>query len=83
MKTKLTKVYCWDGKSTKYRTKYMENKRARSVVKEFRKKFGEEIHSITKVGGYYYWDWSFPFRHFRKEELYIATGTTLLRLKVK
>lgn len=29
--------------------------------------------NITRLGGYYYWNWKFPFRHFKKERLLITT----------
>lgn len=38
-----------------------------------------KVNAITRVGGYWYWDWIFPFRHYRQEEIYFATDTALYR----
>jgi len=32
-----------------------------------------EVKSVTRIGGYYYWNWKFPFRHFEKERLLIVS----------
>lgn len=37
---------------------------------------------IQKLGGYHYWNWKFPFRHFREETLYAATKTSIYKLKI-
>ena len=36
-------------------------------------KDAEEVKSVVRIGGYHYWNWKFPFRHFEKERLLIAT----------
>lgn len=38
-------------------------------------KFDEEneITTMVKCGGYNYWDWKFPFIHYKEEELFIST----------
>lgn len=33
----------------------------------------QKIVSMVKVGGFNYWDWKFPFIHYKEEELLIAT----------
>ena len=40
----------------------------------------EPITNITRVGGYYRWDWKLPFRHFVVEELYVATRITIYKI---
>jgi hypothetical protein len=52
-------------------------------MKKIIEKFDEEVTGIIKTGGYYKWDWKFPFRHFVKEELYFATGTSIWRYSPK
>ncbi len=50
-------------------------------MKEIAKFNGDgEIKTIVRTGGYYKWDWIFPFRHFVKEEIIVATSTKLYKL---
>ncbi len=37
----------------------------------------EKIVSTITYGGYYYWDFKFPFRHYKEPRLYIATETAI------
>ena len=41
----------------------------------------EEIVSTVKMGGYYRWNWKFPFRHFVEEEVLIATRKKIFKLE--
>ena len=40
----------------------------------------EQVVAMVKLGGYYRWDWKFPFRHFIKEELRIMTKSGIYKL---
>lgn len=43
-----------------------------------------EIVSVVTIGGYYYWNLSFPFLHFKEEEILIATRNNIfLETKIK
>ena len=42
----------------------------------------EEVKGMVKLGGYYKWDWKFPFRHFVKEELQIITKSGIYKIEV-
>ena len=35
----------------------------------------EPVISMIRVGGYYHWDWKFPFCHWVEEAVIIGTGT--------
>ena len=37
----------------------------------------EKVVSTVAYGGYYYWDFEFPFRHYKEPKLYIATETAI------
>lgn len=39
---------------------------------------GHKITGVQRMGGYYRWDWKFPFRHFVKEELLVFYKDTIL-----
>jgi len=41
--------------------------------KKIKKTEGKEIISVTRIGGYWYVDKKFPFLHFEKEKLVVAT----------
>lgn len=40
-----------------------------------------DIVAAVKLGGYYYWNWKFPFRHFKKEEIRVFTKNGIYTLK--
>lgn len=37
----------------------------------------EKVVSTVTYGGYYYWDFNFPFRHYKEPMLYVATETAI------
>ena len=41
---------------------------------------GIEVTGVVKLGGYYYWNWKFPFRHFKKEEVRVFTKNAIYDL---
>ena len=41
------------------------------------------ITSMVKTGGYYYWNWKFPFRHWEEEKIYFSSNTGLYRYNHK
>jgi len=41
----------------------------------------KNITGVTRVGGYYRWDYKFPFRHFVKEEIYFFTNCSIYKLE--
>lgn len=41
---------------------------------------GEELVAAVKVGGYWHWNFKFPFLHFRKEEIYCMTKGAIYKL---
>jgi hypothetical protein len=49
-------------------------------ILSFPKNF-EEVKGVIKLGGYNYWDWKFPFRHFKKEEVRIFTNGGIWSVK--
>ena len=42
----------------------------------------KEVKSVIRIGGYYKWDLKFPFRHFVKEELIVATENAIFSYKI-
>ena len=42
---------------------------------------GMEVTGVTRMGGYYRWDWKFPFRHFVKEETFVFTKNAVYKLE--
>lgn len=50
-------------------------------VKELGKPIsGKKITGIVKMGGYHFWNWRFPFRHLKKEELLIFYADALYKI---
>lgn len=41
----------------------------------------EQIVSTVRTGGYYRWDWVFPFRHYVKEVVFVATKKAIYKLE--
>ena len=41
---------------------------------------GEELVASVKTGGYWHWDFKFPFLHFKKEEIYFMTKGAIYKL---
>jgi hypothetical protein len=37
----------------------------------------EKIVSTVTLGGHYYWSFKFPFRHYKKPLLYVATQNAI------
>jgi len=68
-------------KYTKYKT---ISKRKASVQLGNKNKLSDlkRVKSIVKIGGYYKWDLKFPFRHFVKEELIVATESAVFSYKI-
>ena len=46
-------------------------------------KGAKEIKGIIRVGGYWYWNWKFPFRHFKKERSIICTSNRIYYYQIK
>lgn len=42
----------------------------------------KRIVAMVKYGGFYRWDWKFPFRHYVQERTYIATESEIYLLEV-
>jgi hypothetical protein len=43
---------------------------------------GEEIVSTTTFGGRFYWNFKFPFRHYREPKYFVATRNAIYTVEI-
>lgn len=43
----------------------------------------EKIVSTTVFGGGYYWNWKYPFKHFKQPKYLVATEKAIYQLEIK
>lgn len=43
----------------------------------------EKIVAMTQYGGFFYWNWSYPFRHYKKPRYVVATEKAVYQIDVE
>lgn len=44
---------------------------------------GEKIVAMTTYGGFFYWNWKYPFRHFKESRYLVATEKAIYQIETQ